>query len=114
MAERFTYFHITHPSAAETVTGQSAALDVSTANEGMALLSVTAASGTVPTLDVKVQVSADGTAWFDEGTAFTQAVAAVTPAAKKLTNFGAFMRYVWTITGTTPSFTFVITTVLKK
>lgn len=114
MAERYTYVDVTHPSAARTATGQSAAVSVATATEGLAFFNVTAASGTTPTLDVKVQLSHDGTTWHDEGTAFTQATAATTPAVKKLTNFGAYLRYVWTIAGTTPSFTFTIHTVLKN
>lgn len=113
MAEKYTINHVAHASGAETVTGQSAAIDVATFDEGVAFLAVTAASGTAPTLDVKVQMSHDGTTWHDEGTAFAQVMVAATPAVKKLTLIGRSMRYFWTIGGTTPSFTFSINTTLK-
>lgn len=113
MAEKYTALQVSHALGAETATGQSLPIPVSTYNEAVAFLSVTLATGTTPTLDVKVQLSPDGTAWYDEGTSFTQITTASTPAVKKLTGLGAYMRYVWTIGGTTPSFTFSILTSLK-
>ena len=105
---------VSHPSAAETTSGQSGGFNVSGASEAIVFFNVTAASGTVPTLDVKVQISADGITWHDEGTTFTQVIVAITPAVKKLTNIGAWIRFVWTVAGTTPSFTFTLTTILKS
>lgn len=102
-----------HASAARTATGQTTGIDYTIYKELIVELSVSAASGTVPALDVKVQVSDDNTNWFDEGTAFAQITAASTPAVKKLTNFGSWVRFVYTITGTTPSFTFSIKTQAK-
>lgn len=114
MVQRVTNAEATVPSAARTVTGSSAAVDVSTHSDAIVLLTCSAASGTTPTMDVKVQASADMVNWYDEGTSFTQIVAASTPAVKKLTGLGLYIRYFWTIGGTTPSFTFSIQTVLSK
>lgn len=114
MAERITSAENTVTSAARTATGSSAPVNVSTVSDAIVMLTCTAASGTTPTLDVKVQASADTITWYDEGTSFTQITAASTPAVKKLTGLGLYIRYFWTIAGTTPSFTFSIQTVLSK
>lgn len=78
-------------------------------------LAVTAASGTTPTLDVTVQHSIDGgTTWFTLAT-FTQKTAAgselkteseVEAATAEV--YGDCIRAIWTIGGTTPSFTFSV------
>jgi hypothetical protein len=73
------------------------------------VLSVGAASGTTPTLNIKVQDSEDNSTWVDvAGAAFTQTTAA---AFKQLPvrNFRRYTRAVVTIAGTTPSFTFSLT-----
>lgn len=94
-------------SAEVTETSQTAAIDVSGADELSVFLSVTAASGTSPTLDVVIQDSPDGLLWYDKES-FTQATA-VTSEAKRLTNFGKFVRVKYTIGGTdTPTFTFEV------
>ena len=76
--------------AAGTV--NSAAIDCSVFQEMTGILSVTVAAGTDPTLDVKFQVSIDGTIWADL-VAFTRATAATTER-KALTNFGKWLRAV--------------------
>ena len=109
-SDRITHF----VSAAKTATFNTVKKAVGPYNEAVMFLDVTAASGTSPTLDVKIQTSPDnGTTWFDEGTAFTQAVAA-TKEIKKITNFGDIIRAVCTIGGTTPSFTFSLKMVGKS
>ena len=77
-------------------------------------LAVTAASGTgSPTLDVKLQKTIDGgTNWTDvAGGAFTQVASGAAPVAETITVTGPWTddcRFVWTIAGTNPSFTFSI------
>jgi len=101
-------------SAAKTTTNNSSSLAIGGYKEAVVTLNVTAASGTVPTLDVKIQTSDDGgTTWFDlPGVAFAQVTAATTKALQ-ITNFGDTIRAVSTITGTTPSFTYAIKLVAK-
>ena len=96
-------------SAARTTTGNSTALYLGQANTLSLLLDVTAASGTTPNLVLSVEWSHDGSTFFsgDPVDVFT----AVTAAAKKVKSFTAkapYFRVVWTITGTTPSFTFAV------
>lgn len=76
------------------------------------LVDVTAVSGTTPSMTVSVEWSQDG------GTTFAQAdpadtMTAITATGTKAKNFvvkGSTFRVVWTITGTTPSFTFSVRT----
>lgn len=72
------------------------------------LLAVTAASGTTPTLDLKIQDSADDVTYNDVGLAFTQATG-VTSERKSLDfPLRKYVRAVATIGGTTPSFTYSV------
>jgi hypothetical protein len=71
-------------------------------------VNVSAASGTTPTLDLTVEWSPDGgTTWYKADTpdAFTQ-ITAAKQVVKSFTLKGTSYRVVWTIGGTTPSFTF--------
>jgi len=102
-----------NPAAPLTANANSPALDLGAFNEAVIFLKTTAVSGTAPTLDVKVQTSYDGTDWYDEGTSFTQITAVITPAVRKITNFGNYVRLVFTVGGTTPSFTVVSQIVAK-
>ncbi len=70
-------------------------------------------TGTTPTLDVKLQDSADGsTGWTDiTGAVFTQvtdAAAALEAIGLKVDEVKEYIRAVVTITGTGPSFTFSV------
>ncbi len=103
-----------HASAAETATGQSAGVDLSTYAEALAELNVTAVAGTSPTMTVSFQTSDDGTDWYGLGDAFAAVTAVAKPNILRLTNVGRFVRAVWTITGTTPSFTFTLKLVAKS
>lgn len=96
-------------SAARTTSGNMGNNGLNTTNaESVALeLIVSAASGTSPTLVVSIEWSNDGTTWAaaDPADAFAQ----LTAAGRRFKNVavkGRFMRLVWTIGGTTPSFTF--------
>lgn len=70
-------------------------------------LSVTAASGTTPTLDVVIEDTLDGTNWNAIGT-FAQKAAAGREVINITVPFADQVRARWTIGGTTPSFTFAI------
>lgn len=99
---------ILHPLAARATTTNGTARDntVLTAAGGVAYLQVTAASGGTPNLTVRIQHSVDASAWVDLIT-FTAVTAANN--AQRLTVAGTVNRHVraaWTITGSTPSFTF--------
>lgn len=96
--------------AARTASGNGASKDDGAASSkgAVAVLHCTAASGTSPTLTVKVQHSADGSTWADL-IVFTTLSAA---GAERKVVGGTVNRYVratWTIGGTSPSFTFAVT-----
>jgi hypothetical protein len=96
------------PSAARTTSGNSGALYAGpNANQVDILLLVTAASGTTPSMTVSVEWSVNGTTFAPAET--PDAFTAVTTAISKAKQFAVkapYFRIVWTITGTTPSFTF--------
>lgn len=103
-------------SAARTATGTgSAVCGFGRFEKFAAELVVSAASGTTPTLDVTIQHSIDGgTTWFTLMT-FTQKTstgselkseAEVEAATAEV--YGDCIRAIWTIGGTTPSFTFYV------
>lgn len=94
------------PSAARTASGNTAAAEVGGLHTARAFLDVTAASGTAPTLDVVLETSHDGTTW-RTAKAFGQKTAV---SSERLSNsdLDRFVRWRWTIAGTTPSFTFKV------
>lgn len=95
------------PSAARTTTGQSSAIDCGNSRNVALLVDVTAVSGTTPSATFSVEWSHDGTNWFAADPA--DVMTAITAAAKRVKYVDTKapnMRLVWTITGTTPSFTF--------
>lgn len=94
------------PSAARTANGQGLAVgDFGDPQHIRAQLNVTAVSGTTPNLVVLLEDSLDGVNW---NTLIT--FAAKTAVGREVlsidTGHGAWLRASWTITGTTPSFTF--------
>ena len=89
-------------------------LDVSTFVEAIAFINLTAQTGTTPTLDCKIQYSPDQVNWIDSGDAFTQMTTSTGLFMKKLSaNFGKYIRFVFTLGGTTPDYTFTPTVALK-
>lgn len=95
-------------SAARTTSGNSAAVVVPLGRASVAVQAdVTAVSGTTPSLALTVEWSHDGTTWFrsDPADSLT-AITAAGKVTKRLDAKGSFLRLVWAITGTTPSFTF--------
>jgi hypothetical protein len=101
-------------SAARTVTGNSAVLDtLELRSEGAGVfdrcrfyLDVTAASGTSPTLNVKIVGVVNGID-FDLTPTFTQKTA-VARETILVDECPRFVKIVWTVAGTTPSFTFSV------
>lgn len=102
------------PSAAYTATANGAGMMLSGDAEYVSVLvATTAVSGTTPTLDLKLQWSNDGgQTWADAQPvdSFTQ-ITATGNAVKVFQAKGTWMRLVYTIGGTTPSFTFSATAV---
>jgi len=98
------------PSAARTTTGNSGPLQVFDGGATLALwVNVTATGGT-PNMVLTVQWSQDGGATFadpDTGNPFT-AITTTKVVGKSFPVLAPVYRIVWTITGTTPSFTFLI------
>lgn len=100
------------PSAARTATANGTSVDLQQYSGDVAVvLDSSAGTGTSPTLDVKLQDSADNSSFADiAGATFTQ-VTGTASRQKIVINKDAARRYVRpvaTIGGTTPSFTFSV------
>lgn len=101
-------------SSAKTATGNSGSIQVPPGSPNLAIIvDATAQSGVTPTLDFSVEWSNDGTtfATVDTADTFAQITGANVPRtrAKAFAVKGKHFRLVWTIAGTTPSFTFSAT-----
>lgn len=94
---------------AETVSANGSSVDnlAATANGGVGFFHCIAASGSSPSITVKVQHSTDGSSWVDLVT-FTSAVAITKERIVVVagTQIRRFLRSTSTITGTTPSFNY--------
>lgn len=96
------------PSAARTTSSSlESGEDYAPIDRLRAQLDVTAASGTTPSMTVVIESTLDGTNWDALGT-----FAAKTAAGREVITInpviGRRVRARWTITGTTPSFTFSV------
>jgi hypothetical protein len=98
-------------NSTKTATGNGTARDntTSTTNGGAGVLLVTAKSGTSPTLDCKITHSADNSTYadlvtFTQATGLTQEVKTVA----KGTTVNRYLKVVYTIGGSTPSFTAIV------
>ena len=105
--EGLDYGKLFEPLSVVSVTANGTAVDNAAAstNGWSANLHVTAASGTTPSLVVKLQDSADNSSWADVAT-FTTVTS--TPSYEHKSGTGTLRRYArlqWTITGTGPSYT---------
>ena len=104
---------VLNPLSAKTATGTGTQVDntTSTANGSASYLHVTAVGGSSsPSLAVKVQHSADASTWADLAV-FTTVTTA--NASERIASTGTVNRYLrasYTITGTSPSFTFHLST----
>lgn len=101
-------------SAAQTATGNSGTLDTAGFGELNMVLAVTAESGTNETLDIELQASDDASTWSSVQDAVRVTTSNSTQRIQGTRLSGRYYRYVWTIAGTTPSFTFSIVTTLKE
>jgi len=103
-----------HSSGAETATGNSADVDVSKWTSAIFYLDVTAASGASPTLDVTIRgYDPVGNDYYTIVT-FTQRVGTGTERIALALLLDHTIDALWTIGGTTPSFTFSLNAVLKR
>lgn len=95
-----------HGSSAETATGNSGSFSINS-QFGVWHLDVTAVTGTSPTLDITIEEFDPGSGnWIDTGLSFTQVTATGSQRVVHNPVLSAQHRAVWTIGGTTPSFTF--------
>lgn len=95
-------------SLARTASGSAAAVTGLAVQTTLRVqLDVTAASGTSPSLSVVLEDTVDGTNWNTIGT-FAAKTAVGREVINVTTPFAGTVRATWTVTGTTPSFTFSI------
>ena len=104
-----------HTSAAETATVTGADVDTEQLGSANFYLDVTAVTGTTPTLDVKIQEKDPVSGKYFDLFSFTQKTA-ISSERKSYGSgagelLGKVIRYVATIGGTTPSFTFSLSMV---
>ena len=95
--------------AERTTSGESDSIDVHQWREVILYLNVTAASGTSPTLDVKILSSPDGETWYELDT-FPQ-MTGVGMQVKQLEKFGWYLKIAYEISG---SFTFGVKATFKR
>ena len=118
--QRANFAQATGDTGAKTATGNGATMTNHNARGAIFVFNVGAVTGTTPTCVFKIQGSADGgTTWFDIPGAATASITAsgvvaalavypgVTPAANAAVSYPLprTFRAVWTIGGTSPSFT---------
>lgn len=108
-----------HPTAARTATGNGTGIDVQQMDGDLFLILDSAAgTGTTPTLDIKVQSSdtSGGTYTDITGATFTQVTGTASQQAITISKDEArrWIRVVYTVGGTSPSFTFSVNAVGVK
>lgn len=97
------------PSAARTTSSQTSSLaGYGYATTLRAQLAVTAVSGTTPSMTVVIEDTVDGGTNWNQVAAFTAATAVGVQVQNVTTPFSDTIRVRWTVTGTTPSFTFSV------
>ncbi len=89
-----------------TATGEGTTVEIGDKGTLRLLLSVTAADGTNPTLDITLQTSKDGSTWRTLGT-FTQATGTTTER-KSCSGCDRCVRANATLGGSSPEFTYTI------
>lgn len=91
--------------AGVTGAGNTSSIEVGSRHTLRLALSVTAASGTTPSLTVNVQTSPDNSSWYVVGS--FAAKTAVGSESKAFSGLDRYVRLQWAApSGTTPSFTF--------
>jgi hypothetical protein len=101
-----------HGSGPETATVHGAWFNTEEASTPDLFLDVTAAGGTSPSMTVSIETR-EGTGDTPATVGSFAARTGVASERKRFTGLGKECRYVATITGTTPSFTFSLTGVSK-
>ena len=101
-----------HPSGEETETVSGDWFNTEDVNTLDLFLDVTAAGGTTPSMTVSIETR-EGAADTPVAVGSFAAKTGVASERKRFTGLGKECRYVATITGTTPSFTFTLTGVSK-
>lgn len=103
-------------NATKTETENGATVTLQDNIEGMIFVADFASvGGTTPTFDLKIQHSHDATLWFDL-TSFTQATADTSELKEIAVTAGVmkYIRYVLTVTGTTPTADITLNAVYNK
>lgn len=98
-----------HTSGSETSSGTGTAQTMTFHSAVGLFVNVTAASGTLPGLMVKLQHSPDGTIWFDvsnipNSTLSSTGLYNLSPSTAQ--TVADYVRCSWTLTGVNPNFTF--------
>jgi hypothetical protein len=116
-----TYIQSLLAPAARTSSANGTGFDLQGSNdaegEAIIILDTAAGTGTSPTLNVKLQDSADNSAWADVTGATFSEVTGTASCAKITVNTNDVRRYVRavaTIAGTTPSFTCAVSMIYSK
>lgn len=96
-------------SSAKTVTGNSGSVTIAAPGTSAAfVLNLTAVSGTNPVLDVIIETSSDSGTTFNTVYSFNRLTATGQEYTPVIAVSGNRVRASWTISGTTPSFTFSV------
>jgi hypothetical protein len=96
-------------AGARTTTGVGSTFNTEDAIGFSATLSITAATGTTPTLDLTLQESLDnGTTWNNVSSFPQKTTTGTHPKTFGPLSPGSICRWSWVIAGTTPSFNFSI------
>ena len=95
-------------------TGYSNTINAGEYSQALFFLETTTHAGTSPTLNLTMQVSYDGSTWFDTTSTFAQSVTE-NKIILASTTLGKYVRFSYTIAGTdTPAFTFSLVGVFKS
>jgi hypothetical protein len=102
-----------HVSAARTASGNAPISQiVGDYTEGLLDVDISAVSGTTPSVIFRLETKIKGR-WRTVPNSATAAQTAQGSVQMPITNFGEEIRLAWTMTGTTPSFTFDSTFLVK-
>ena len=105
--DRSGHVHTDQSAVTITSTTTGTGVLVEPWSEIVAIVDVTAASGTNPTLDIAIQTSADNTTYATLAS-FTQITGTTTAIKTVAAPIGKYVRFRYTVAGTSPSFTFTL------
>ena len=97
-----------HTSAAETTNGNTA-INAGDCKEALLAINISAVSGTTPSCQFVLEVNDGLGNWYSIPNATIAAQTTTGSVIIALTNFHDNIRLSWSLTGTTPSFTFAAT-----